>query len=126
MKALQIVHTAYRATTEEQDDTVVWLCHAMTNAGADLDVLLIGNAVNYAVSTQNSAGLAFGDWQQAEPPRLARDIASLIGRDVQVFMLRDDLADRGIGNDELIDGVEYVDRSNIAELFDRYDQVWRW
>jgi hypothetical protein len=75
MKSLNIIECAYRATIEEQDDTIVWLTHAMQSAGGDLAVLLRGNAVNYAVRGQNAAGLAFGAWRQTQPPRLAADIA---------------------------------------------------
>ncbi len=45
MKVLQIVETAYRATTEEQDDTVIWISHAMRGASAELGVLLAGRVM---------------------------------------------------------------------------------
>jgi hypothetical protein len=85
MKALNIIESAYRATIEEQDDTIVWLTHAMKAADADLAVLLRGNAVNYAVRLQDAAGLAFGDWWQTQPPRPADDIAALSARGITVY-----------------------------------------
>ena len=126
MKVLQIVKTAYRATIEEQDDTIVWLTHAMTGAGADLDVLLQGNAVNYAVASQNSEGLSFGDWQQTQPPHLARDVASLMDKKVQVYLVDEDVRDRGLDDVELIEGVNRIGRADIAALVGGYDQVWQW
>ena len=81
MRILNIVETAYRGTLEEQDDTVVWLTHAMHAAGADLTVVLRGNAVGYAVAGQDASGLTFGDRRQTNPPRLEEDVAKLASDD---------------------------------------------
>lgn len=126
MKVLQIIECAYRATTEEQDDTVVWLTHAMKGAGADLDVVLKGNAVNYSVKNQNADGLRFGDWQQTQAPKLARDIDGLIGKEIRVYLIEEDVQDRGLRDDQLIDGVRRIPRSELAGLFENYNQVWHW
>ena len=126
MKVLNIIECAYRATIEEQDDTIVWLSHAMKAAGADLAVLLRGNAVNYAVRDQNAAGLAFGAWRQTQPPRLAADIASLIAKGVAVYAMAEDLAQRGLEMDDLVPGLEQVTRDNLPGLFAAHNQIWHW
>ncbi len=126
MKVLQVIEAAYRATLEEQDDTIVWLTHAMKGAGADLDVLLCGNAVNYAVRGQDASGLSFGDWRQTQPPDIAGDIAGLVGKGIEVFVVEDDVAARGLGNAELVDGVNRLARGGIPALLDNYDQIWHW
>ena len=126
MKVLQIIETAYRATIEEQDDTVVWITHAMKGAGGDLDVLLRGNAVNYALRGQDASGLAFGEWQQTQPPRIADDVASLIGKGVDVYYVQDDAAARGINESALIENLKPIARNGLAVLLGAYDQVWQW
>ena len=126
MKVLNIVEAAYRGTLEEQDDTIIWICHAMKGASADIDVLLRGNAVNYAVKAQDASGLAFGGAEQTQPPKLADDLAKLKGKGVKVYVVEDALSERGIAANELIDGMDLVPRRNLAKLFAEYDQVWHW
>ena len=126
MKVLQVIETAYRATIEEQDDTVVWITHNMKGAGAELDVLLRGNAVNYAVERQDASGLSFGDWRQTQPPRIPHDIASLVDKGVDVFVIDEDANDRGLGNVGFVAGVQRVPRADVAPLMERYDQIWHW
>ena len=100
MKVLNVIATAYRATLEEQDDTVLWLTHALKSAGADLDVLLRANAVNYVVKAQDIGRLAFGERVQKQGPRLAEDVAGLIAKEIDVYIVAEDLADRGLATDE--------------------------
>jgi sulfur relay (sulfurtransferase) DsrF/TusC family protein len=126
MKVLNIVEAAYRGTLEEQDDTIVWICHALKGANADIDVLLRGHAVNYAVRAQDASGLSFGGVKQTQPPQLAEDLAKLRGKGAMIFVVEDALRERGIEAGELIEGVTLVSRARLAKLFGQYDQVWHW
>ena len=126
MKALNIIETAYRATLEEQDDPVVWISHAMKGAGAELDVLLRGNAVNYAAKGQDASGLRFGARAQKQSAHLADDIAGFAAKGVDVYIVREDLADRGLDQGDVIDGLKTISRDEIPGLLGGYDQVWHW
>ncbi len=126
MRALNIVETAYRATLEEQDDTILWLTQAMIGAGAHLSVLLRSNAVNYAVRGQDASGLSFGSLAQTQPPRIAEDVAKLINRGAPVFVVEEDLAERGIVASELVQGLKPIPRASTAALLEDYDAVWHW
>jgi hypothetical protein len=126
MKALNIIGTAYRGTLEEQDDTIVWITHAMKGAGAELDVLLRGSAVNYASTTQNVPALSFGDRTQKNSPHIAEDVSGLIGKGVAVHIVDEDIVERGLANGDLIKGLSRVKRADIPALFDNYDHIWAW
>ena len=126
MKVLQMISCAYRATIEEQDDTILWLTQAMKAAGADLDVLLTGNAVNYALKGQDASGLEIGDWRQSQPPRIDDDLERMIGKGIAVLAVADDLAERGLADASLVNGVRRIPRAELARLMAGYDRVWRW
>src|SRR5690606_18071590 len=119
MKYLQVIESAYRGSIEEQDDTIIWLSLAMKGAGADLDVLLRGNAVNYAHTGQDASGLKFGEWQQTQPPRIHEEVQKLIGKGAKVFAVSEDLQKRGLSSG-LLPNIETIGERELAGLYGQY------
>lgn len=126
MKVLQVIDQAFRTTTEEQDDTIIWLTRSMVGAGADLALLLSGQASYYAVQQRRQPALALGDWQQTQPAEITADIAGLAARNIAIYAVREDLAERGLDGLPVLPGIELVERAGVAALYDGVDQVWHW
>src|SRR5438445_11802643 len=105
-KYLSIIDSAYRATIEEQDDTAVWFTHAMKNGGADVSILLRGDAVNYAVSGQDPKGLRFGA-RTVKGPDMVRDIQAVIDQKISLYAVADALAERGVPASRLLPSVAH-------------------
>lgn len=125
-KILNIVETAYRATIEEQDDTVLWLTHMLKNGGADISVLLRANAVNYAVKGQDASGLSFGETKMVHPPEIDKDLEKMIQKGVPVYLVEQDVNERGLSEADFVSGIKKVKREALPELIDQHDQVWHW
>jgi hypothetical protein len=126
MKVLSIAETGYRATVEEQDDTILWLNGMFAAAGLDVTLLLRANAVNYTVKGQDASGLSFGGVAMSHAPKLDEDVSDLAANGVPVYYVSEDAADRGISVTEMIDGVEPVNRSDLPAFVDGFDQIWHW
>jgi hypothetical protein len=125
-KILSIIETAYRATLEEQDDTVLWFNHILKSAGGDVSILLRANAVNYAVQGQDASGLCFGEYAQTRPPEIDKDVAALIKKGTPIYIVTEDAVERGLVESEFVRGVQHVSRLTLPQLFDQFDQVWHW
>ena len=125
-KVLQIINAPYRCTIEEQDDPAIWITHAMRGAGGNFSVLLRGSAVNYAKRDQDAAGLCIGGKEQTQPPRIDRDVASLMEKGVAVYVVENDVVERGLERRELLEGIQFTSRQNVSQLFDTHDAIWHW
>lgn len=126
MKVLQVIEQAFRTLVEEQDDTMLWLVGSMRSAGAEVSVLLAGNAASYAVQREPQPAVTLGDWQQRTPADLSRDIGNLVQKGVPVYVLQEDLNDRGLADEPLLPGVEVVVQFMLPTLYEQADQVWHW
>ncbi|AFT71312.1 hypothetical protein B5T_03044 [Alloalcanivorax dieselolei B5] len=126
MKVLQVIDQAFRTTVEEQDDTILWLTQSMRGAGGDLQVLLSGHGVQYAVLHQRQPPLTLGSWQQSQPAELLRDLTNLTESGVPVYAVREDLEERGLAHLPLQAGIELLGRAALVELYEQVDQIWQW
>lgn len=125
MKILNIVESAYRGTLEEQDDTILWLSRALRNAGAELTILLRGNAVNYAVK-QDCPTLTIGSVSINHPAKPTEDLAKLQEKGAKVYVVQEDVQERGIQESNCVSGLQFVPKKDIPGLMDSHDQIWHW
>lgn len=124
-KYLSIIDTAYRANIEEQDDPHVWFTQAMKNGGAEVSILLRGDAVTYVARGQDASGLSFGS-RTVKGPNLTRDLKAVVDKHIALFVVADDLVDRGIATSALLPGVELVQRKDVARLIESHDRLISW
>ena len=123
---LSVVENAYRATVEEQDDTAVWFTHAIRNGGAEVALLLRGDAVNYLSKGQDARGLRFGTREVRVAPELDADLAAMLEKKIPVFYVEEDAVERGIPTAGFIPGAEAISRAAVAGLMDRFDRIVHW
>ena len=125
-KILSIVETAYRATLEEQDDTIVWLNTMFKKLNADISLLFRSNAVNYVIQGQNASGLSIGGMVQQNPPQIGRDITDLLAMGVPIYVVEADLRERGIKREEMMPGVQTMGVEEFYHRLADFDHIWHW
>ena len=79
------------------------------------------------VAGQGVPGLTVGEWKQTQAPKMDRDVLDLIEkRKIPVYVVAEDLADRGIGPGELVPGIQLLSRTALPALFDDFALVAHW
>ncbi len=125
-KVLSVIDTAYRAAQEEQDDAGLWFSAACRNGGLELDILLTGNAVNYAVPGHRANPLVLGGGTVPHPFDPVKDIERMASKGVSFSLIREDAEDRGIDLSTLVSSVEQISRAQLPDLLNQYDSIWHW
>ncbi len=125
-KILNIVSQGFRAIYEEQDDTILWLVHAMKNAGSDVSILLQGSAVTYIDTAQECPKLTLGTWKQSNPPNIIHDMEAMIAKGISFYYVEDDALARGVPAERIVKGIKAVKTTEIPGLFHKFDLIHQW
>ena len=59
-------------------------------------------------------------------PIIAEDVSGLIGKGIAVYIIDEDIAERGLADGDLIEGLTRIKRADVPGLLDGYDHVWAW
>ena len=62
----------------------------------------------------------------ARLPRFGARSAVLVGTGIEVYVVEEDIADRGLGNAAFVDGIQRVSRAGIPAVMGKHDQIWYW
>jgi sulfur transfer complex TusBCD TusB component (DsrH family) len=82
--------------------------------------------VNYAMPGQDARGLRFGAREDRTAPEIDRDLIALMARGSALYVVAEDLVERGLPEGGLIPDVQRVSRGHLARLFAEHDRVLHW
>lgn len=95
-------------------------------AGARLAILLADDAVNYGVRGQEGTGISIAGTPVQPGFLIETDVQAVQDAKIPVYAFREDLAERGIAEGELIEGIQLLSRREYGKFVDRFDTVWNW
>jgi sulfur relay (sulfurtransferase) DsrF/TusC family protein len=55
-----------------------------------------------------------------------KDVDALMQKGVPVYVVTEDVQERGLVEHELVSGVQHLSRLALPKLLDQFDHVWRW
>jgi sulfur relay (sulfurtransferase) DsrF/TusC family protein len=94
--------------------------------GNQMTILLSEDAVNYALRGQDGTGIKIAGGTVQPGFLIETDIQSVQDSKIPVYALREDLAERGIAEGELVKGVKLLGRNEFGKFVDQFDSVWNW
>jgi sulfur relay (sulfurtransferase) DsrF/TusC family protein len=95
-------------------------------AGQSMTLLLREDAVNYAVRGQDGTGIKIAGTTVQPGFLIETDLQSLRQSNIPVYTVGEDLEERGIKKEELVNGVQVISRTGFGKLIEQFDTVWNW
>ena len=95
-------------------------------AGQQLALLLREDAVNYAVRGQDGTGIKVAGTPIQPGFLIETDLRSVNQSNIPVYVVREDVEERGIKPNELIDSVKLMSAKEVGKLVDQFDTIWNW
>ncbi len=124
-KILSILsHTEYGNL--EDSDIGLFASAFAPAAGQQMTLLLREDAVNYAVRGQDGTGIKIAGTPIQPGFLIETDLRSVNQSNIPVYVMREDLTERGIKPEELIEGVKLMRRKELGKLVEQFDSVWNW
>lgn len=119
-----LAHTEYGNL--EDSDIGLFASAFAPVAGHPMTILLREEAVNYAVRGQNGTGIKIAGAAVQPGFLIETDLRAVQGAKIPVYAVREDLEERGIKKDDLIEGVQLLSRNELGKFVDQFDTVWNW
>lgn len=117
-------HTEYGNL--EDSDIGLFASAFASVAGQQLSLLLREDAINYAVRGQDGTGIKIAGTVVQPGFLIETDLTSVQQAKIPVYAIREDMAERGVREDELIAGVQLLSAKELGKLVDQFDTVWNW
>ena len=95
-------------------------------AGQQMTLLLAEEAVNYAVRGQDGTGIKIAGAVVQPGFLIETDLVSVGQANIPVHVIQEDLAERGIKQEDLVSGVKLLSRKELGRFVDQFDTVWNW
>jgi sulfur relay (sulfurtransferase) DsrF/TusC family protein len=82
--------------------------------------------VNYAVKGQDGTGIKIAGAVVQPGFMIETDLKALQQTRIPVYAISEDLEERGIKTNDLIEGVRLLSKNELGKLVDQFDTVWNW
>jgi len=119
-----LAHTEYGNL--EDSDIGLFASAFASVAGQPLTLLLRDDAVNYAARGQEGSGIKIAGAVVQPGFLIETDLKSVQQANIPVYALREDLEERGIKTDEVIEGIQLLSRRELGRFVHQFDTVWNW